>query len=151
MAYNFKKEAEIRYEGVSGKICSIYEDYSKHVLALGQLKTLFGEPLYVSENLENQFEYCISATDEAGNTFYLSAYSGPSGPSIGGCREAKEAALALVALIQEAAVSDYEYEGYYLDGPCKVRMGVKDGQPYEEEEVLDLSDEEMVALFQKFF
>lgn len=149
MKYTFKKEAECRIMNGGSKLCNIYEDFSKYVLVFGQLKTLFGEPLYVTENLEEQYSYSISATDETGSIFFLDAYSGPTGPAICGLSEAREAAEALAAYIRAAEVSDYDYEGYYLDAPCKVRMGVKNGQPYEEES--ELTDQEAAELFQKLF
>ena len=55
----------------SSNICSIYEfdeNFEKnYVLALGQLKHLFGEPDYMTNNLENQFRYVIKATNEKGD------------------------------------------------------------------------------------
>lgn len=154
MAYTFKKETEYKIEEGSSWICSIYEeDYDKQVLALGQLKTLFGEPHYITENLENQFGYSIAVTDEAGKTIYLDVYSGASGPSIGGMQgeEYEKAVEALTAYIKEADVSDYDYEGYYMDAPCKVKMGVKNGVPYEEEEMLDLTEEEFNELYERLY
>lgn len=70
-------------EGTS-KIRNISETVEGDVLCLGQLKTLFGEPLYMTKNLEEQYTYCIMAVDGEGKEIYLTAYSGPSGPAIGG-------------------------------------------------------------------
>lgn len=51
------------------------EAYSKGMaLCLGQLKTLFGEPLYITEDLENQYSYCILATDQDA-LLYTSMYT----------------------------------------------------------------------------
>ncbi len=147
MKYTFKKSEEDKTIAGSSKLCGIYDDFGKDILAFGQLKTLFGEPLYISENLENQFSYCIVATSESGEIYYLDAYSASSGPSIGGPASAREAAMALATYIREAAVSDYDYEGYYLDGPSKVKMGIKNGQPYEEYE--ELSPDEAIDLYQR--
>ncbi len=152
MNYTFKKETEYKINGGS-KLCNIYDigEFDKQVLALGQLKTLFGEPHYITENLENQFSYLIAATDETGKTIHFDVYSASSGPAIGGMhgKEYEEAAKALKKHIRQADASDYDYEGYYLDAPCKVRMGVKNGVPYTEEEMLDLTEEEFVKLFER--
>ena len=121
-------------------------------LVFGQLKQLFGEPLYMSRNLEEQYEYCISATDENNEVVYLTAYSAGSGPAIGGGgdEKSKEAADALAEYISQAQAADYKYEGYYMDGPCIVRFGVINGVPYAEEENLEqFSEEEIRALFQE--
>ena len=149
MKYIFKKSDEDKTVAGSSRICRIYDGFNKDVYALGQLKTLFGEPLYITENLENQFSYCIMATDENGKTCYLDVYSASTGPAIGGPASAREAANALAAYIRGAKASDYDYEGYYLDGPCKVKRGIKNGQPYEESEELVLSSKEMRALLQR--
>lgn len=106
------------------------------ILCLGQLKTLFGEPLYITEDMEDQYAYCILAQKEDGKEVYLHVYSGPSGPAIGGRHDSDshEAADELAGLITGAGASDYEYEGVYWDGPCIVSEGVRDGAPYYEEE-----------------
>ncbi len=108
------------------------------VLCLGQLKTLFGEPLYITEDMEDQYSYCILAVSKEGKEVYLDVYSGPSGPAIGGKHDSDSLAAAdeLAELITSAEASDYEYEGVYWDGPCIVRQGVRNGVPYNEEEEL---------------
>ncbi len=153
MDYTFSKvNDEEKIMGTS-KICSIYEldQYEKIPLVYGKMLTLFGEPLYTTENLENQYSYVISATDKDGNVTYLNVYSGPSGPSVGGVEGSEDAAQALVQYILSAEASDYEYEGYYMDVPCKVKMGVKNGVPYEEEEILNLTDEEFGELSDRLY
>ncbi len=117
------------------------------ILCLGQLKTLFGEPLYVSPNLEDQYAYCILALDKDGKEVYLHVYSGPTGPAIGGKRDAESTAAAdeLAELITSAKASDYEYEGYYLDGPCVVRTGIRNGVPYSEEAEIPEEDFEKIC------
>lgn len=104
----------------------------------GQLKTLFGEPVYETEDLEQQYEYCIEAKDDKGICRYLRAYSGPSGPAIGGEQGEldQKAADQLAELILSSEPSDYQYEGIYCDGPCRVRMGVLKGTAYYEENEL---------------
>ncbi len=122
-------------------------------LCLGQLKTLFGEPLYVTKNLEDQYAYCILAAGEDGKEIYLQVYSGPTGPAIGGEQDADSAraADALAELITSAKAADYDYEGYYMDGPCIVREGVRGGEPYIEEEELDASGEEFAKICEEIY
>lgn len=96
----------------------------------------------------------IDATDESGNTLLLSVYSAGSGPAIGGFPQKDEkayqkAANELAAYIRQADVADYEYEGYYMDGPCKIKMGVKNGKPYYEE--TEMSEEEAHEVFKRWF
>lgn len=135
------------------KICDIYDlmEYDKSPLAYGQMLTLFGEPMYTTENLENQYSYVISATNKEGNVTYLNVYSGPTGPSIGGNDGDEEIAKLLVEYIREAKATDYDYEGYYMDVPCKVLMGVKKGEPYMTEEILNLSDEEFSKMYNELY
>lgn len=155
--YEFKTESmEVWNEKINGtsKIRGIVEGYgedayNKTILCLGQLKTLFGEPLYITEDLEDQYAYCISAADADGKKVYLHVYSGPSGPAIGGSHDAdsRQAADELAELIAGAEAADYDYEGYYMDGPSAVKMGVRNGEPYTEEE--EISEEEFAELCKK--
>ncbi|MCM1049472.1 MAG: hypothetical protein NC433_13725 [Clostridiales bacterium] len=121
------------------------------ILCLGRLKTLFGKPLYVTKDLDNQYGYCILATDKDGKEVYLQVYSGPSGPSIGGNHDADSLAAAdeLVEFVAAAEASDYEYEGYYLDGPCSVKYSVRNGVPTMEEN--ELSDEEYQKAYKEIY
>ena len=164
MNYQFeavKDETEIAKWELGSKICDIY-DFSqfiseleeKHILAFGQLKNRFGEPYYITENLENQYQYYILATDQEGKKFFLNAYSGPSGPSIGGNTSDQEvvgAANALAAYIRESDADDYDYTGYYLDAMTKINCGIKDGVVYNSEEELDLSEDELKDLFNRVY
>lgn len=122
-------------------------------LCLGQLKTLFGEPLYMTKNLEDQYAYCILAAGEDGREIYLQVYSGPSGPSIGGNQDpdSAQAADELAKLIVSAKAADYDYEGYYMDGPSVVREGVRGGEPYMEEEELDVSEDEFARICEEIY
>lgn len=54
----------------------------------------------------------------------------------------------MATYIREADVLDYEYEGYYLDGPNKIKMGIKNGKPYYEE--TEMSEEEALELYKSF-
>ena len=73
------KEAEKETAG-SSKIRNV-GDLGKYteVLCLGKMMTLFGDPLYITEDIENQFEYIILAKDDQGTEVYLTVYNGPSG------------------------------------------------------------------------
>ena len=128
-------------------------DYSEQVaLIYGKLKTLFGDPLYEEKDIENQYTYGISTTTEDGRDLFLQVYNGPSGPAIGGQQdeESKKAAHQLLEMIQQAAPTDYDYVGYYLDGPSRIQEGIKNGVPYHEEmELSNLSKEEMDKIFRE--
>ncbi len=143
---------------LSSRIRNILEGFSpdygrQTALVLGRLRALFGEPLYVTENLEEQYSYCVRVEGSDGGTVYLEVYRGSSGPAIGGGygEASQKAADALAAYIQAASPADYDYEGYYLDGPSRVRMGVKNGEPYYDERPLDLPEKEMEALFKRLY
>lgn len=114
-------------------------DYNEQTaLIYGKLKTLFGDPLYEEEDLENQYTYVVATTTEDGREIFLNTYRGPSGPAIGGQQdeESRKAAYQLSELIQQAPPTDYDYVGYYMDGPSRIREGIKNGVPYFEEEEL---------------
>ena len=128
-------------------------DYSEQtVLIYGKLKTLFGDPLYEEKDIGNQYTDGVVTTTEDGREIILHAYRGSSGAAIGGQQdeESRKAADQLLEMIQQAAPTDYDYVGYYLDGPCRIREGIKNGVPYFEEESLDdLSEEEMDKVFRE--
>ena len=122
-------------------------DYNEQaVLIYGKLRTLFGDPLYEEEDIENQYTYVVATTTEDSREIFLHAYNGPSGPAIGGQQdeESRKAAYQLSEMIQQAAPTDYDYVGYYMDGPSRIREGIKNGVPYfEEEELGDFPEDEM--------
>ena len=122
-------------------------DYNEQtVLIYGKLRTLFGDPLYEEEDVENQYTYVVATTTEDGREIFLHAYSGSSGPAIGGQQdeESRKAAYQLSEMIQQAAPTDYDYVGYYMDGPSRIHEGIKNGVPYyEEEELGDFPEDEM--------
>lgn len=120
----------------TSKIMDIPEN---DVLAYGKLRSLFGEPAFESDDLEYQYEYNILAKNEAGMEVFLYAYSGPSGPSIGGFGDeaSLEAASQLVEIIKNAVPVDYEYKGYYMDFFLEIHAGIKNGVPFYEEKSID--------------
>ena len=135
--FEFKADSKDKLP-MGSKICNIIdgfpEDYSDQTaLVYGRLRKLFGEPLYESEDFEDQYSYCINAARDRKN-IYLEVYSGPSGPAVGGeqDKDSRDAANELIKYIEQAEAADYDYKGVYYDGPCEVRMGVKNGVPYSE-------------------
>lgn len=148
-----KDQEKISGSNILNIIDGFPSDYSEQtVLIYGKLKTLFGEPLYEEKDIENQYTYGVVTTTEDGREIFLHAYSGSSGPAIGGQQdeESRKAAAQLVEMIQQATPSDYDYVGYYLDGPSRIQQGIKNGVPYYEEVGLDdLSKEEMDEIFRE--
>lgn len=147
--YVFKADAENNTNIGSCALQRIYEDSSKDVLVLGQMITLFGQPQTMTENFENQYSYSILAEDENGKIVPLLVYSA----TIGGLDddESKQAAKELADYIKSAEPSDYDYVGYYMDVPVKVKLGIKNGKPYQDGEPLDLSDEEFSELYKRLY
>lgn len=145
--FYLEKSADVIPAG-SSLICRISEE---PVVYYGKLQSLFGYPTYETEDLEDQFNYCLSAKDESGDTVVIYAYSGSSGSAIGGCRDAKsiEAAKQLADMIHNASAVDYEYAGYYLDGQMKVNMGIRGGISYMKE--TEMTEEEFKEVCKKMF
>ena len=116
----------------------------------GQLLTLFGEPAYITKDLENAYAYVVIAKIGDSKEIVLSVYCGPTGPAIGGKWGADgvaEAAEKLRTFILVAQPTDYEYEGFYFDGPMRIRQGVKDGNAYFFES--EMTDEEFKEAYQE--
>lgn len=155
MEYTFEKCNPEDVDTEIANICNVYDvdNQDGHSLFLGQVKTLFGEPDYITKDNENMFSCMVSATDKEGNVIYLDIYYGPSGPAIGGYddEESAKAATELSNLIIQAEPTDYDWEGYYIDIPVKINMGVKNGQPYYNSEILELSDEEYMELINEVY
>lgn len=130
----------------SSNICAIYdfdEDFAKNcVMVLGQLKYLFGQPNYITNNLENQFSYIVKAINEKGDYLFLEVYCAGSGPAIGGLNDndSKLAAHELAMYIRQSLTIDYEYEGYYLDTMSKVHYRIKNGIPSWEESEMSIKE-----------
>lgn len=162
MEYKFRVQTKEEQEETNGgllssEICQIYDMDQCEVdpedifsLAFGKLQARFGQPLYITKNYENLYRYALCAEPEEGEKIYLYAYNGPTGPAIGGYHEDKrsaDAAKALVNYIKEASPADFEAEAYYMDGMCKVIIGVKDGVPYITGAMLDPDDPELAEMF----
>ena len=154
--YQFKAlddQEKIRGSKILNIIDGFPPDYGEQTaLIYGKLKTLFGDPLFEEKDVQNQYTYGVVTTTEDGREVFLHAYSGPSGPAIGGQQdeESRKAAHQLLKMIRQAAPTDYDYVGYYLDGPSRIQEGIKEGIPYYEEVALDdLTEEEMDAIFRE--
>lgn len=138
-----------------GKIMNIFDHTSdKHwdIVFFGQLKTLFGEPLYTTYDVENQYSYCISATDKNNNTIYFNVNSGATGPAIGGGffqdnpkvtkEDRKKMARLLISYILQAKPSDYDYEGQY-ENDIIIKEGIRNGKSYHKiEEIEEIPKDE---------
>lgn len=138
-----EERKQASYPGGASKIrglCPFSE--AEFALTYGRLRTLFGPPAYEESDMENQYRFDIEARDEQGRIRFLYAYSGPTGPAVGGGKEELDrlAADQLAELVQQADPSDYDYVGFYLDGPSKIHLGVKDGKAYFEESELTQED-----------
>lgn len=135
--YTFEKCEPDKLPMPRSKICNVYEVETEQEssLFLGQVKTLFGEPDYITENYEEMFSCAIVAKDQDGNRVYLEVYSGASGAAIGGANDdaSEKAAKELARLIIDAKPTDYDWKGVYNDIPVKIKIGVKNGKPYYEE------------------
>lgn len=143
--YTFKRVPRERYDG-GCNILNVYEA-SKDGEAVfpGQAITLFGQPDYFTEDYENIFSMVVEASKEGSEPLYLEIYHGPSGPAIGGNNDEahKAAAEELAEKIRAAKPSDYDWEGVYEDIPVNIRMGVRNGVPYNESDFPEEFDEDM--------
>ncbi|MDR0525143.1 MAG: hypothetical protein LBG90_04655 [Spirochaetaceae bacterium] len=115
MSYTFEKDNLAELNGTS-KIINIGDRFSleEATKIQRQLLTLFGEPGFISQDLEAAYGYGIIAKDSSGKTAVLHVYEGPSGPAIGGNRHQPgitEIAKALQDYIKQAEPADFEYEG----------------------------------------
>lgn len=135
--YSFEKCEPDKLPMPRSKICNVYEMETEREssMFLGQVKTLFGEPDYITEDYEEMFSCAVAAKDQDGNILYLEIYNGASGAAIGGANDevSEKAANELIRLIINAEPTDYDWEGVYSDIPVNIKMGVKNGKPYYEE------------------
>lgn len=157
MAYTFKSEGTAVESFGGSKICNIIDGFADYgnqfALIYGKIKALFGEPIFETENMEELFSYCISATPEDGSCIYLDVYCAGSGPAIGGRQDeaSLKAAQELVDYIRKAEPVDYMLKCYYMDGPTVLEISIKDGKPFYKEEELVLSEEEFKELYARLY
>lgn len=157
MSYTFKLEENGEKLQFSSKICDIIDGFTDYgnqfALTYGKIKALFDKPIFETENMEELFSYCVSATSDDGEVVYLDVYCAGTGPAIGGAqtKAAKEAAEALVDYIRKAEPVDYACKCYYMDGPAVIEVGIKNGEPYYNEAELELSEEEFKELYARLY
>ena len=132
--YKFEKCSPEKLPNPRSLIRNVYEMESgeMHSMFYGQVLTLFGEADYLIDDNENMFSCAVCGRNDAGTEVYLEIYYGPSGPAIGGGNEwcDRIAAFQLSELIMSAEPTDYEWSSIYHDISAKVKMGVKNGEPY---------------------
>lgn len=156
MTYTFKSESMDK-SPCGSKICNIivgFADYGNQLaITYGKIRARFGEPLYETENMENLFSYCVSATSEDGTVVYLDVYCAGTGPAIGGRHDevSQKAAQELTAYIRQADPVDYSCKCYYMDGPTVLDIGIKGGQPFYREEELVLPEKEFHELYARLY
>lgn len=143
--FTFKRADSSKYQGG----CNIMNVGNGSIQAAqlfpGQAIALFGQPDEFTEDYEQMFTMVVSAEREGCEPIYLEIYHGPSGPAIGGDSssiEANAAAKELAALLIAAKPADYDWEGDYADVPVHIRMGIKNGVPYYEDEMGEEFDPE---------
>jgi len=121
--------------------------FSEHneVKIQGILRTLFGEPLFESDNYEDAYCYMIEAIDSENSndlSLHFYVYQGSSGCAIGGLSlstQMKEAINQFKELLKNTEPSDFMYEGYYMDAFVKIRQGIQNGEIIYEK--LDIDEE----------
>lgn len=157
MKYTFESVEDTGKLSLSSNICNLIEGYADYgnqfSLVCGKIKSLFGQPVYETENMENLFSYCIMATSEDKEEVYLDVYCAGTGPAVGGEQNeaSKNAAKALMDYILQAKPVDYANKAYYMDGPTVIEYGIRDGVPYYNEAELDLSEEEFSELYARLY
>ena len=143
MEYSFEAINDLQKIDYTGKLMDILDlspQYVEETTKLhGKVLALFGEPPHSTKSLEDVYCYVICAKDKDGNEEYFSVYEGSSGPAIGGTGS-DEVALELKEKILNAQPVDYDYEGYYFDGPTLVKRGVKNGEAYCSEEEISFDE-----------
>lgn len=114
---------------------NLFPEYNE-VYIKGILKSLFGEPLYESEDYEQAYSYIIKATDKEGKEWLFDVYQGCTGSAVGAEEDTNELRKVLdefQALLRETKPVDFHYEGHYIDSYMKIIYGIKDGKPYYDE------------------
>ena len=108
----------------------------------GKLLAAFGDPVAISKNYEDSFNYVIRVTAEDGRSVMLNVY-GMGIVHIGAHQEDEftlQAANALITYVNSLKPMDYQRTVYYLDVPVRIDISVKNGRatilnfPVSEEE-----------------
>ena len=117
----------------------------------GKMLTVFGSPIWQSDNYENSFNYIIKATSEDGRSVIFSVYN-MGAIHIGSNQQddyATEAANALIEYVKSAEPTDYERTVYYLDFLLQLDISVKNGVVTIDQS--EISEEKAVELFNKWY
>lgn len=148
--YTFTALEEETEPVMSSKILSFALPPQTDAQIRARLLTLFGAPLYETDDDENAYGYIIRVTDQNQNSYILTAYQGATGAAIGGDPrqdqdEIKKAAQALRAAVEAAEPSDFEKTVYYFDTLTRIDYGCCHGNCYSVER--QLTFEELSALY----
>lgn len=142
--YTFRKstrdEKSQAYVGMSGNW--IYQPGEagdeEYALFFGKVRTIFGEPDFISEDWENMYSYSITAENsEDNNKLFFEIYHGSGGSSLAMYADSdayKKAGKQLIELIESAEPADYEWEGVYEDIPVNIKYIVRNGKVKVESE-----------------
>ena len=143
--YQFTALKDIKdyYPGQKIMNLQLFTEYNE-VKIQGILRTLFGEPLYETDNYEDAYCYMIKADDMSGKSVLFSVYQGSSGCAIGSVNnviDMFEAIDEFKELVRKTKPLDFVYEGIYRDSSAKIRQGIQNGQIIYEEKDLYEEDE----------
>lgn len=133
------KDMKDYYPGQKIMNLKLFSEYNE-VKIQGILRTLFGEPLYETDNYEDAYVYMIRADDMSGKSVLFCVYQGSSGCAIGSIDTGSgivEVLEKFTELVKNTKPSDFMYEGNYWDAYTKVRQGIQNGQIVYEEICMD--------------
>jgi hypothetical protein len=132
--YTFKKVDKEELQYGTSRLLNLNAFGSGGVEDMAQFHSrcvsLFGKPLWVSDDVEDAFGYIIIAEDENCKQWVLTVYNGASGPAIGGDstqEDIMKAAYALENEIEQAPMADCSYSGIYADAGMRIIYAVKNG------------------------
>ena len=110
----------------------------------GALLARFGPPLATSTDAGDAFVYWFLVTTDAGASWMMTAYEGPSGSAFGARDPYRDkviaAATALLAILDATQPADFEVVLASDEYEAHIRYGCHDGACYWHETTLDLTD-----------
>lgn len=130
MEYTFATISRYDLSHGTSSLLSLLDSSSAQEITrvFGQILTLFGEPMYIRQNMDEAYVYHVLATDSNEKQFVLTLYHGKSGPVIGGNQSTEgilDAANALKKLIKSTSPTDFKYTGYYSENETKIQVTMK--------------------------
>lgn len=147
------KKIDTRPENIDiSYICEVLEydrkNHEEQYKIFGKLKTLFGEPNYLSINNEDWFGYFLEYKEK-----YFEVYGRNDIPHISGGSSEEELILAkeLAEYILKTTPSDYEWTSYYMDSESKITYKVNNGVASRKIEQLTLNAKEFSELYKKVY